>query len=247
MPLDLYEIQIPFGGFYGSIHEDGGDRILENIADNYKEDTGNDIPDALMENFNNACDWSAFHRGYAQAYAAAFAEEHLTGSAEFSGMISPKFYNFETDRIFMQVSGAFIEHMMSEVPEKVLTAAAKERHTSYDGFWSHYSPEWKSWGPLLEWDHNQLHTLLMAYLFEERGEAWDQWAEHYLLEDGNCNGEYEHWLWGDSKEATRAFAIYDHLRNRANRPIKTMVAWYAANQKPWNTTPLGSQHKHTGA
>lgn len=224
----LHEIQIPFAGFYCSIHDETETDRLSDYADF-------EIPDSLMDLFHEAADFSNYCLKYSQAYAAAFAEEYFSDLGEFSGLTSPREYNFETDRIFMKVPSSTILEMFSKTPTKTLVAAMKERHTSYDGFWSHYSNKLEDW-PLspLEWDHNQLQTLLMAHLFEERGEAWDMYAEHSLVEDL----ETSDWLWTENSD--RPWKIFNHLQERSERTIKTVAEWFAANQKPWQTTPLGS-------
>jgi len=216
------------------------DREIENLADYYAEDTGHDLPDALNNLFWDAADYSNFRLEYSRAYAEAFCAEYFNSDdCTFSGMESPRFYNFETDRVFVKVPTSVIRRIYAETPNTTITRYAEERHTSYDGFISHYSPDWVSWGPVETWDHNQLQTLLLAYLYEERGEGWDQWAEFSLIEDLSGNGYYDQWLWTDEK-ANRAWGIYDHLRERAQRPIKTLEAWARQNVKAWDQTPLGS-------
>lgn len=89
--------------------------------------------------------------------------------AKFSIMTSPREYNFETDRLFVDVSAAFLKRLfkMSKADNHdTLRATIEGRFTSYDGFISSYSNSLSSWleTPLLEWDYNELGTLLIACL-----------------------------------------------------------------------------------
>jgi len=81
---------------------------------------------------------------------------------EFESLEQPKFYNFETDIIFAEISHAAINQLYGATPKVFLTKWANKRHTSREGFVSHYDPDWQSWGDLIHWDHNQLQTLLLA-------------------------------------------------------------------------------------
>ena len=236
---NLIEIQIPFAGFYYSIHSDQIDSELEDMPDYWANSMPCDMPGWLVDMFFDAADWSAAHDFYAKEYAESFCAEYLDDVGEFSAMTSPREYNFETDRIFVKVTRAAIARLWRGADRGTLTRIAGDRHTSRDGFASFYSPEWQTWGRLSEWDHNQLMTLLLAYLETERGEEWDQWAEYALVEDLGCNDGIHNAMWS-SEKASRPWKLWNYLTyDRPNRTIKTMAQWRKANQQPWETTPLG--------
>lgn len=232
------EIQIPFAGFYYSLHDSEAETELEQIADYFADETGRDIPESLMNLFFDAADFGEFRVAYAREYAESFCDEYLTG-ATFAALTSPKYYNFETDRIFVNITRGHVARLWRNTDRDTFTRIAKERFTSRDGFMSFYRPDWREWGRLSEWDHNQLGTLLLAYLETERGEEWDQWAEYELTESFRCNGGTQDALWSNDK-ARRAWRIHDYLRERAKRKVKNMVQWRIAYAKPWGTTPLGT-------
>ena len=83
----------------------------------------------------------------------------------FADMSSPRYYNFETDRVFANIPVSVIRKLWrisKDDGHETLTRIARERHSSRSGFISHYSPFWREWGDVNEWDHNQLETLLIA-------------------------------------------------------------------------------------
>ncbi|MDK3074096.1 hypothetical protein QO034_13320 [Sedimentitalea sp. JM2-8] len=238
----MMEIQIPFDGFYGSIHEDEVNRELESVYDSWSDAMPCDIPESLSDLFFDAAQWGNAYREYAKEYAESFIAEYLKDGT-FVEMTSPREYNFATDRVFIDVSRDAVADMVRKTDRAILDRVTKERFTSCDGFISNYRNDWRHWGRLSEWDHNQLGTLLIAYLETERGETWDQWAEYSLCEDISCNGLIHNALWQGDK-ATRAWRIFNYLTDdRANRAVKTMAQWCIAFAKPWESTPLGSVAK----
>lgn len=238
-PQPSIEIQIPFAGFYYSLHDDQLTREIEDLADHYAESTGHDIPEKLMEMFWDAANFGNARLEYSKAYAEAFCDEYLPG-ATFAAMTSPREYNFETDRIFVQITRDHIAKLWRGADRDTLTRIARDRHTSQDGFISYYSPDWRSWGYPSSWDHNQLMTLLLAYLETERGEKWDQWAEYSLCEDLSGNGYISNWLW-EGEKANRAWRLFNYLTyDRPRHKAKNMAEWRRVSMKPFETTPLGA-------
>jgi len=234
-----FEIQLPFTGFYYSIHADEIGFELEYVIDGWAESMPCDIPDSLMELFQDAADYGNAQREYSKYYAESFGDEYLDGDCEFVEMTSPREYNFATDKIFVTIGRATLAKIYHNADKSILTRIALERHSSRAGFISFYKPEWRSWGALSQWDHNQFMTLILAYLETERGEEWDQWAEWNLCEDISCNGLIHNWLWTGDK-SNRAWKIYNYLtHDRVNRAVKTMAQWRVTFAKAWETTPLG--------
>lgn len=231
----MHEIQIPFAGFYYSIHDDEITREIENIADYFAEDCRRDIPESLMNLFWDAADFAAAQGEYAATYVSAFCDEYLPG-AEYSGMDSPLKYNFATDRVFAKIPRDTVAMLWRKTDKAILDRIVRERFTSRDGFISHYCNNWRDWGKLSTWDHNQLGTLLLAYLETESGETWDDWKEYGLME---CYGGISNALWANDK-ANRAWRIFDYLRERSCRKVKNMAQRRIAFMRPWETTPLGS-------
>ena len=165
------------------------------------------MPSSLFELFFAAADYKSAYEEYAEFYAQSFIDEFFDGDGTFRGMESPKFYNFETDRIFVNISDEMLDQIWVETRPKDLIDTAKDRHTSRSGFISFYSPDTTTWGPYQEWDQNQLMTLLLAWLS-------DGFSEMDLVGDWETSIA----LWAQPK-ADRPWKIWNYLTyERKNRP-----------------------------
>lgn len=172
MNSDKIELNLPFAGFYYSLYGDELDQELEMFVEYQREELELSIEEAqglgdiLICNTN----WTAAHVEIAMRYVDAFNElfEEWTGiklNLTYRTMLSPKYYNFETDRIFAWADESAILQLRINVDNKRLQEVIRERFTSCDGFISHYPnylPDWNE--NVLEWDHNELCTLVMAFL-----------------------------------------------------------------------------------
>jgi hypothetical protein len=213
---DSFEVQIPFAGFYGGMHDESLDHAFNLIMSDRA--SGCELaPDKLFSLAFGAVSWGDVYRAYARDYAASFMHEHeLTG--HFVAMESPKYYNFETDRVFVSIDRPSLAKIIRKTDPALLSRVATDRHTSRSGFVSFYTPDWKAWGPVSSWDHNQLETLLLAYLETDRGAPWDIWAELDLMESAQCNGHLDDWICDNAGPGfKRAYAIWDYLQARQER------------------------------
>lgn len=172
-----------------------------------------DLNAALTARVGNTCRWSAFHRAYAKEYAEAFCAEAWIEGARFESMDSPKFYNFETDQVFIELPLEEVQRMTRETTAVSLDQVAGERHTSRSGFISFYSPHWRTWADVASWDHNQLQTLIEAYTQDTRGEL----DEVRLMESARCNGRIEEWVGSNTQGIERLYRVHDYLRRREER------------------------------
>lgn len=135
----------------------------------------------------------------------------------FSGMESPREYNFETDRVFANVPASVIRKLWAisrEDDHATLTRVALERHSSRSGFISGYRNDWRSWGQVSTWDHNQLETLLIAAC-EARGFDWED-SDLSIYYDV-CEGSYQAW------ESAVDWAQFDAKRQEAR--AEKLAAW----------------------
>lgn len=174
---------VPFSGFYNSLHDAQLNQALEQMF----SATGCQVNSRLFNEAFNAVDWGFVHVSYARAYVDAFAEEFGV-KLSFESLRSPKEYNFTTDLVFAEISEDEVRRLFDEADKSLLTAITKEQFTSRPGFISFYSPDWSTWGDVLEWDHNQVGALLLALV----GEEFDQWAEFYLM--SSAYDRIEDWL-----------------------------------------------------
>lgn len=166
---------IPFSGFYESLWIAALDSEEESLADHLATDCEDfdgfsflqfdtdDVREAMYSHLNyTGAAWSAM----AKAWVEYFAEE-TSLHVRYTTTISPKEYNFTTDRIECDISRSTVRYMRATVNAASLDRVAAERHTSRSGFHSYYSPDVTTWGRVDNWDANQVETLLIAYLGED--------------------------------------------------------------------------------
>lgn len=167
------ETNIPFCGFYYSVYDTEFDCQVDYLAEAIAEEHNvmqEAASDALFSclDFNEA--WQAVARLHVATWLEMFSDDlgvDLYTDHEFAGCVSPKYYNFSTDRVFARVSFDGVQTLFDRQKSdgfKVFGEILKERFTSYDGFISHYSNQVAAWleKPLDEWDHNEVCTLLIA-------------------------------------------------------------------------------------
>jgi hypothetical protein len=107
------------------------------------------------------------------------------------------------------------------VDEKVLRKAIHDNHTSRDGFFSFYKNTLEEWpDDVLEWDHNQVGTLVWALVLTDEPD-WDQWSEYGLTEDYSSYGLLDNWLCEGGK-LDRLLAVHYYLD--VTRPSREAVA-----------------------
>lgn len=205
------EINIPFPGFYYSRLADVLDSAAESEAENRREKESSTyyeeyepieelrLGDFYSEKLWEYVDYSAAHKDIAEDYADLFnvkAEEYLGFplNLTFAAMTSPRYYNFETDRLFCNVSDETMRQLFAYSRDKDEHATFKrlieERHTSRSGFHSFYSNDLADWltdDAPDRYDHNEACTLLLACL--ELADAQDIGDE---IEEALWEGNYEY-------------------------------------------------------
>lgn len=195
-------IVIPFHGFYESIHSSMIDHAITSYYDPEGTGTPSTMPDDFWIKFNGYHDICL---DYTEEYVEHFADKfnELTGlkiALEYESLKSPKYYNFETDRIYAHISLKDAQSLFDFVNQGQLSATIKENFTSRSGFISFYSNDVLEWlaKPLAEWDHNELYTLLLAAM-EQEGQkdsfdfdiATDMYETVYQLVDQNIPAELQ--------------------------------------------------------
>lgn len=119
--------------------------------------------------------------------------------ATFDEMVSPREYNFGTDRVFAHIPVTAIRRMFRlSRAEKHATLAEiiARRFTSRDGFSSFYPSDLASWlsRPVTDWDHNELGTLLDAVLTIADFDPYsDEISDRLCEETLGDEGAYEAW------------------------------------------------------
>lgn len=203
---DTLIIKLPFSGFYESKWSGEVDNCEEQETEYYESDKQAEegIPPELRLTASEYFDILFRHTEYGDAYrtiaedyAPCFStwfkgETDLDLGLTFESMTSPCEYNFATDRVFANIPvtavRAMFERSAADSHER-LAEVIKERFTSYDGFSSYYDNDLESWlaKDVLEWDHNEIETLLLACLPADSDDF-----EGSILE-GMCEGIYTAW------------------------------------------------------
>lgn len=204
-------VELPFCGFYESPHDSHFDSWLESETYNLEtEDGGTPEQVEKLQELYLKADWRAVHIAFAKTYADAL-ETHLQeegGRAiklQFLEMTSPRFYNFETDRIYCDIAQDDLQHMLATVTPEAWAAMVQEKCTSRSGFISFHSNDASEWpDDLSEWGEARLGMLLTCYLMHIRGDkdeaALDEFLNWHLLEDIGGNGEIDSMLLDNAPE-----------------------------------------------
>lgn len=193
---------IPFSGFYETWHDAEFDNCLEYMFD--PEGSGAPYAGPLAMRFFDTVNWRAAQTEYAKDYAENFAAALGCKVCEWEEMISPREYNFTTDRLFAKFDAAELRAMLARADIRAeLDAVAADMFTSRSGFISHYSPDVDSWGDDISgWDYNQRGALLRAAanVIITYGENFGQEREFELMEDARCNGWLDDWIWNNTTD-----------------------------------------------
>ena len=176
--MNKLESTIPFDGFYESFISDD---IDHQIGQQIEWDTDiydlNEDEQQVLEDSYLSVNRKYFYNQIAEDYTNFYIDalnERLKGftlNAKFQLLTSPREYNFETDRIFIEIEENhaidFIKYIIKNY-KKELENKIKERFTSRSGFWSHYKNGLDLWtNDYSEWDHNQIGTCFELFDLEE--------------------------------------------------------------------------------
>jgi hypothetical protein len=252
------EILIPFPGLYESwivrALDSEEEREIEWLADpendSDRAETAWPEPLRLTESeigseFFMAMNYSAAHDVLARAYLDVFndyIDEGIDGVLgkskrlfKFSAMTSPKYYNFQTDRLFATVTKTFVKKLwrISKADKhETLRAVIADNFTSYDGFSSFYPNTLDDWpANVLDWDHNELNALLLAAM-----------KIHGLDGNGVIEAFYETNAASDAIDAALDAANLDarllpervkKLIDWADADPEAVAKWKAADPEKW--------------
>ena len=197
--MNKLESTIPFCGFYCSFIDDDIDyQIGQQIEwDSDLYDLNEDEQQILWDNYLSV-NRSYFYNQIAQDYTNLYIDtlnerlEEFTLKAKFNLLTSPREYNFETDRIFIDIERDhaidFIKYIIKNY-KKELENKIKERFTSRSGFWSHYKNGLDLWTKdYSEWDCNMIGTCFELFDFDELY-FYESLSETIMFNLGNTLGK----------------------------------------------------------
>lgn len=167
-----YEVcLLDFHGFYDSEHS----QRFENAVNNMFEVTGNDDETEQREALEKFWEVFTFTRPMREAYCKMYVDilkEHLKDEAgldlpsmTFKELISPREYNFSTDRIIVTINETDLETLKAALDKNRsdMVRLVRDLYTPVSGFIPFYPSDFAEWkDDVREWDHNELGTLLMA-------------------------------------------------------------------------------------
>jgi len=176
--MNTLETTIPFEGFYNSFisadieHEIG--QQIECDIDTFDINESEQL--ILVDNYltvNTFHFYNQIAEDYTNFYIDALNErlKGFTLKATYKSFNSPREYNFETDKIFIEIQEShcidfikyIIKHYKKELEEKI-----KQRFTSRSGYWSYYKNTLDSWTKdYSEWDCNMIGTCFELFDLEE--------------------------------------------------------------------------------
>ncbi len=176
--MNKLESTIPFDGFYESfISDDIDHQIGQQIEwDSDIYDLNEDEQQILEDNYLSI-NRSYFYNQIAEDYTNFYIEilnRRLKGfelKATYKFFTSPREYNFETDRIFIEIeenhAADFIEHIVKNY-KKELESKIEDRFRSRSGFISFYKNSIDLWTKdFKEWDCNMIGTCFELFDLEE--------------------------------------------------------------------------------
>ena len=201
--MNKLESTIPFCGFYESFISDDIDyqigQQIEWDSDIY--DLNEDEQQILWDSYLSV-NRKYFYNQIAQDYTNFYIEilnRRLKGfelKASYKCFTSPKEYNFETDRIFIEIEENhaidFIKYIIKNY-KKELENKIKKRFTSRSGFISSYKNSLDLWiDDYSEWEHNQIGTCFELFDLEEEDINYslrEYMSERIMFNLGNTLGK----------------------------------------------------------
>ena len=200
--MNKLESTIPFDGFYESFISDD---IDHQIGQQIEWDTDiydlNEDEQQVLEDSYLSVNRKYFYNQIAEDYTNFYIDalnERLKGftlNAKFQLLTSPREYNFETDRIFIEIEENhaidFIKYIIKNY-KKELKEKIEDRFTSRSGFNSFYKNSLDLWPKdYSEWDHNQIGTCFELFYLEEEDINYslrEYMSERIMFNLGNTLG-----------------------------------------------------------
>lgn len=151
---------IPFCGFYNSVISDEIEQNIEYEVQYYSEEYGIELDEM---------DFITDFEGIAKCYARYFEERVQDAfpqiQIKFSELISPKYYNYTTDKIYCEISDKNLKLVYKYCIANHFSDIVEERLKVRDGFIPLYSDDFSEWDKdVLAWDDAQIGLLFEHFV-----------------------------------------------------------------------------------
>ena len=201
--MNKLESTIPFDGFYQSyISADIEHQIGQQIEWDIDTFDLNESEQLILVDNYLTVNTSYFYNQIAEDYTNFYIDalnERLKGftlKATYKYFYSPREYNFETDRIFIEIEEnhciEFIEHIVKNY-KKELEKRIEDRFRSKSGFISFYKNSIDLWTKdFKEWDCNMIGTCFELFNLEEEDINYslrEYLSERIMFNLGNTLGK----------------------------------------------------------
>lgn len=184
-------IEIPFSGFYHSIHDMHIDSWIEYIlSGDEAEYLG--IPESELSDKLYMMDYSNIRKAicehYIKAYNSVFYDNFdIDLDLVFSEMTSPKFYNFETDRLYCSIEQRRFDEVVALLDDEKIQNTLFDKYKTCSGFIVFDS----TLQAIAEKDYQRFSSDILEMLLAE-----NEVTEHYEYTDNiseviSNNAEYE--------------------------------------------------------
>lgn len=197
-------IRIPFHGFYYSVHS----QLTEYEINSMLNENSDLINRFQFDSYRD------YMRDYAKYFVKLFSNK--TGiELSFNSISSPREYNFETDKIYCNISPKQVITLYHRTSKLILAKKAKDLFQSRDGFISFYPYHIDEWpNSVLQWDCNHLYCLLLAYL-EQHDLEFDE--SELMIDEINHSSDWLYTIIDSNSNLSRLSNIAYYLDKRANR------------------------------
>lgn len=171
---------LPFAGFYNSKWDGELDNVENNFIENEVENDYT-LDESEVSVLVDKCRQYGTQIEYvAEEYVGYFNEKFkeefgIDLKLRFESLKSPREHNFTTDVIYAYIDEEVVRRLLDDLEDSKLADMIRERFTSRSGFISFYPNRIERWKakPIAEWDHNEVGTILEAYVAQVEDFEWD--------------------------------------------------------------------------
>lgn len=132
--MNSIKIELPFAGFYESIYDIHIDNTIEYYLYDLEGEQLEKAQDAVyMMNYDATR--KAICEHYIQAYNQVFYDQfNIDLNLSFNSLYSPKFYNFENDRLFVNIDPEIFKQVIQLLDDEVMQETLSEKYKTRDGY-----------------------------------------------------------------------------------------------------------------